>query len=516
MKTIAMYLPQFHRVKENDEWWGEGFTEWTAVKRATPMFDGHKQPRIPQDENYYDLLEKETLEYQCSLANTYHIDAFCFYHYWFKDGRRILEKPAENLLKWIDIPLGFCFCWANESWARTWSKISDRNVWSHKFEARNEEKENGVLLEQKYGREEDWKIHFEYLLPFFMDERYLKIDDRPIFTIYKPELIYCLEDMLEYWNRLAKENGLKGIYTIVHNAVQKHWNYVDSYLTHEPAYVRGAVDKSLILHDNEERVWQNVYSYDKVWQYILNMEYSNEKSMLFGGFVDYDDTPRHGSAGSCHYGVTVEKFKQYFEKLVVKNIKAGSELVFLNAWNEWGEGMYLEPDEEGNGYLEAVQAVMEKYKDGKLKDVDYKINGTSKEMISSAGGSKNETQLKKFREYFDVLNGWLYLKEDGKKMETFFMMHGYNKIAVYGAGHLGRHLMAELEGSSIIINYFIDQRISAPVKNIEIKNMSEVAGDVDAIIVTPTFDYNQIKNELKKMVKCPIISLLEIISELES
>ncbi len=214
MKVLAMYLPQFHRVKENDEWWGEGFTEWVSVKDAEPFFDGHYQPRIPQDQNYYDLMDKDTMVWQSSLMKKYKIDGVCMYHYWFKHGRQILEKPAQNLLQWKEIDMPFCFCWANETWARSWSRIQNKNVWSAVREQDKNEDKNGILLEQDYGNEAQWRQHFEYLLPFFKDERYIKVEDKPLFLIYKESEISCLPEMLECWKKLAEMNGLKGIYII--------------------------------------------------------------------------------------------------------------------------------------------------------------------------------------------------------------------------------------------------------------------------------------------------------------
>ena len=166
-----MYLPQFHEVEENNEWWGNGYTEWTAVKKATPLFHGHKQPKAPFNDNYYNLLDKQTMITQAKLAEEYGIDGFCFYHYYFKNGRKILEKPAENLLKWKDINMPYCFCWANETWARTWSNISGANAWGSKFENKKQKAGSGILLEQRYGQEKEWEEHLEYLIPFFKDEK---------------------------------------------------------------------------------------------------------------------------------------------------------------------------------------------------------------------------------------------------------------------------------------------------------------------------------------------------------
>lgn len=210
-KTIAIYLPQYHRVKENDEWWGEGFTEWTAVKQAESYYEGHSQPRVPLNENYYDLDDKHTLEWQAALARQYGIYGFCFYHYYFKNGRKILERPAENLLRWRDILLRYCFSWANMSWVRTWHNFTIRGSWASKFE-QYVEGESSVLLEQKYGEEADWIAHFNYLLPFFKDERYIKIDDKPFFVFHEISDIACITEMTSCWRTLAKKNGFSDMF----------------------------------------------------------------------------------------------------------------------------------------------------------------------------------------------------------------------------------------------------------------------------------------------------------------
>lgn len=206
MKIIAFYLPQFHDIPENDEWWGKGFTEWVNVKKAKPMYKGHEQPRVPLNNNYYNLLDDEVKVWQAELAKQYGIYGFCYYHYWF-NGKLLLEKPMSQMLsnKKIDIP--FCICWANEPWTRAWVG------------------EKKVLITQKYGKIDDWVKHFNYLLPFFKDNRYIKNDNKPFFVIYRPEIIGCLKEMVECWDRLAKKNGFKGIdfaYQNIDFDVQKH------------------------------------------------------------------------------------------------------------------------------------------------------------------------------------------------------------------------------------------------------------------------------------------------------
>ena len=195
-KIIAFYLPQYHTIPENDKWWGEGFTEWTNTRKAKPLFKGHQQPKTPLNDNYYCLLDKETQEWQAELAQENGVYGFCYYHYWF-NGKMLLEKPMEIMLKNENITLPFCISWANEPWARTWDG-----------------KDKEVLMPQSYGDEKEWKKHFDYLLQFFKDKRYIKIDNKPIFLIYRTSSIPNCEKMVDYWNNLCKENGFEGLYLI--------------------------------------------------------------------------------------------------------------------------------------------------------------------------------------------------------------------------------------------------------------------------------------------------------------
>lgn len=163
-KVIAFYLPQFHRIPENDKWWGKGFTDWVSSKNARPLFPGHNQPRIPAHENYYNLLDKETICWQAELARKAGVYGFCIYHYWFGNHKQLLEKPAENLLQWKDIDINYCFSWVNESWIYSWSKYKG-GAWLYTNVKGNAEA-RGLLVKQEYGDENEWKRHFEYLLPF--------------------------------------------------------------------------------------------------------------------------------------------------------------------------------------------------------------------------------------------------------------------------------------------------------------------------------------------------------------
>lgn len=360
MKIIPYYLPQFHRIKENDEWWGEGFTEWTNVKSAKAYFKGHNQPRVPLDDNYYDLTDINTLKWQADLANKHGIYGFCFYHYWMGNNRQLLEKPAELLLRDKTIPMRFSFSWANHNWLRTWAT-----------------KEKSMLMEINYGNENEWEKHFYYLLPFFLDERYIRVDNKPIFSIYDPLAIPNGYKMIKYWKKLAVENGLEGIYFVYQN--NEFHKYPNSKLKsqfergieYQPSRVFTELNASFagyikrLLHIMSDKLNINsvnmklTYDYDEIWENIVNAKPLSEGAIP-GAFVDWDDSPRRDNRGSVTLGVTPEKFKNYLS-LQIKNAKENykQDMIYLFAWNEWGESGYLEPD-ENNRYkmLEAVHEAL--------------------------------------------------------------------------------------------------------------------------------------------------------------
>lgn len=196
MKVIAMHLPQYHSIPENDKWWGKGFTDWNNVKKAKPLFQGHQQPLVPLNGNYYDMTNIETLKQQAELANKYGVYGFCYYHYWFNQ-KLLLEKPCEVLLNHPEINQRYCFCWANETWARTWDG-----------------KDTGILIKQEFGGKEDWDEHIKYLIPFFKDKRYIKINNRPVMFFYSCIRIERFNEMIEYWNKKLQENGIETIYVV--------------------------------------------------------------------------------------------------------------------------------------------------------------------------------------------------------------------------------------------------------------------------------------------------------------
>lgn len=517
MKILAMYLPQFHRIKENDEWWGEGYTEWTAVKNAKSLFINHKQPNVPLENNYYDLLDKEVMRHQAELMENYGIDGMCFYHYYFKEGRKVLEKPAENLLQWTDIQMPFCFSWANESWIRTWSNVKHGNSWSEIYEESGDSiDDKGMLLEQKYGTEEQWKQHFYYLLPFFRDKRYIKCDEHPVFIIYKPEDIYCFYDMKKCWNQLANEEGLGEIYFIGVNTVDILGNF-DNIAVQNPV---DTMQHCNIMNEADSIHGVNDYiNYDEFWKGLLQRTYELKRKVCLGGVVRYDDTPRRGKKGLVLYGATPEKFQKYFSALLIRAAQLESDFVFLNAWNEWGEGMYLEPDTEwGYAYLEAVleakkdsssdmgclsllKRTEQQYEEYLLESKEKEISIIQKENI-------------RFKSYWTTLDRWIEIYLDGKSIGKQLKTLGYEKIAIYGLGMLGNHLLKELENNDIKVTYGIDQKEKGKQYKFPVYNLQNELPEIDLIIITVNHEYKFIKQELEKKVKAKIISIDLLLDEI--
>lgn len=374
IKVIPFYLPQFHTIPENDKWWGEGFTEWTNVKKSKPLFEGHNQPKVPLNHNYYDLLDDNVKIWQAEIAKQCGIFGFCYYHYWFKDGKKLLEKPAEQMLSNSKVQIPFCFCWANENWSRNW-------------DGGNQE----IIMEQCYGGQDDWEKHFQYLVRFFKDNRYITVDGKPLLIIYKPEQIAELKEMVAYFRKRAKEEGFPGLCC----AFQFPAYYADMFyredifdyrIGFEPVYSRNVEQFARPGTAGKVRMIRNIfgerpisvyrkakgnkqganwgksqslamYFYDETWEKILTNSWSND--FLPGAFVDWDNTPRN-KHGVMYEGFSIEKFEKYMKCLVKRAKEEKKPMIFINAWNEWGEGAFLEPDEKyGYQKLEAIKKAIE-------------------------------------------------------------------------------------------------------------------------------------------------------------
>lgn len=358
-KIMALYLPQYHSIPENDAWWGKGYTEWTAVKSAKPLFRGHVQPKKPQGNNYYDLSDEtgETWKWQATLARKYGIYGFAIYHYWFGNGKMLLEKPMEILLNHKEIDINYSIVWANETWTRTWYGL-----------------ESQELIKQEYCDERDWEAHFNYLLKFFQDERYIKVDGKPVVHIYKSRYIDDLEAMVGLWNRLAKENGFEGVYIVVGNTingVETRTDCIDAYYNFEPGYSmnyksnmmdswrRKAIIFARTLYNSmfKKEILERKTSIDPVYRAIEKQELLPKKNYL-GTFPTWDNTPRRGYKGILYTNASVEKFYKSLRGIYQR--AEDEDFIYINAWNEWGEGCYLEPDtENGFLYLETIKRVIE-------------------------------------------------------------------------------------------------------------------------------------------------------------
>lgn len=353
-RVIAFYLPQFHPIPENDKWWGKGFTEWTNVRKAKAYHKGQYQPRVPLNNNYYDLRDVSTLMWQANLAEEYGIYGFCFYHYWFA-GKLLLEKPAELLLENKCINMQFCFSWANEPWARTWDG-----------------KNKQVLMPQDYGGEVDWEKHFMYLLSFFKDERYIKINGKPMFLIYKSTSIEHCAEMMDYWNHLATQYGFGGIHFV---KTLKFWFPEKRNLPFS-----AQVEFEPVLERSRLGLWnKRIRRYTiKVINKMFSTEFPENAPILFAKivnescenyspkgtypcvFMGWDNSPRRGVAANYVTAPTKQEFKDFLlRKIEIGRKVYETDYLFVNAWNEWAEGTYLEPDElHKYEYLEAIKEVL--------------------------------------------------------------------------------------------------------------------------------------------------------------
>lgn len=361
IKIIALYLPQFHETMENNRFWGEGFTDWVTTKKATALFKGHVQPKVPFNENYYDLSKKENIAWQINLAKEYGVYGFGIYHYYFSDTVQTLTRPSEIILQSKGLEMPYFFIWDNGNWKRTWSRLSG-NDWAPVEDAGRNSGGSGILLKCILGDKPEWEKHFEYLLPYFQDERYIKVNDCPLFGILG--VSGKVLKMEEYWNTLAKECGFNGVRIIYkYNPYLTRGKRLLTYF-YEPHHVAWEGYTGIIRRriSNMLGIKQTlgIFDYDKIWRKILTeAEKSNNPNRWLGAFVNYDDTPRRGNKGKLFIGATPEKFKSYFRQLVDIADKQEKEYIFLTAWNEWGEGAYLEPDERNSfDYLKALQEAL--------------------------------------------------------------------------------------------------------------------------------------------------------------
>ena len=355
-RVVAFHLPQFHPIPENDRWWGKGFTEWTNVVRARPQFAGHHQPHLPADLGFYDLRLPEARAAQAELAQEYGIFGFCYYHYWF-NGHRLLERPVNEILSTGEPRFPFCLCWANENWTRRWDG-----------------KDAEILIAQQYGEEDD-RRHMEWLAGAFRDERYIRIDGKPVFLVYRARRLPDPARTAEIWRETAWALGVGEIYlcrvesfpderddphALGFDAAvefQPDWDNFPSALRREAHW--GYARTLGLASDLYQR--HNIYDYDQVVRTMLakpRVDYKRFPAVT----PSWDNSARRRNHASIIRGATPDLYEQWLAGVLHRftPFSAEENLVFVNAWNEWGEGNHLEPCQRWQrGYLEATRAAIE-------------------------------------------------------------------------------------------------------------------------------------------------------------
>lgn len=356
-KIIAFYLPQFHPTPENDKWWGKGFTEWTNVGKAKPLFKGHYQPRVPSDLGYYDLRLAEIREQQVQLAQEAGIYGFCYWHYWFGNGKRLLEKVWDEVIENGKPDFPICLGWANHSW---YAKLWDNRV------------KDKLLIEQTYPGINDYKAHFYLALKAFKDKRYIKIDNKPLFFIYDPIAVPI--EFINIWNKLAKENGFKDGICFV-GRLKNESEYIIakskniSYLIIERMGDVSTKKKYIFrrIHQLKNILLgrpRNCYTYKEAYPHFLNEQIDKKEDFCPTIIPCWDHSPRSIGKGVILHNSSPALFRKHIKQVfnLLKNKSKGNQYVFLKSWNEWAEGNYMEPDLRwGKQYINVLKEEIENY-----------------------------------------------------------------------------------------------------------------------------------------------------------
>jgi lipopolysaccharide biosynthesis protein len=347
VKPIAIYLPQFHTIPENDKWWGEGFTEWVNVKKGELLFEGHYQPHIPHESiGYYNLSNPEILINQAAMAQNYGIYGFCFYHYWF-GGKKLLDLPVENYLKSADrTSFPFCLCWANENWTRRWDG-----------------RENEILIAQNHSDEDDLAFILDKI-PYFKDSRYVRINDKPVLLIYRTELLPDPKKSAAIWRQAMREHGIGEIYLIRIESIDANINPMD--IGFDAATEFAPDWRNLgneVTPEPINRETPLVIDYYDTIMRILSKKMPDYK-IFRCVFPHWDNSARRGSSALAFINTDIDIFEFYLQKVIDftrKHHKEEEQFFFINAWNEWGEGCHLEPDKKNQfKYLESCKKVLDK------------------------------------------------------------------------------------------------------------------------------------------------------------
>ncbi len=352
-KLIAFYLPQFHPIPENDAWWGKGFTEWHNVAAARPLFRGHHQPQIPADLGFYDLRCEDTRIQQAELARNYGVHGFCYYHYWF-NGKRLLERPFNEVLRTGQPDFPFCLCWANENWTRRWDGL-----------------EQDVLMGQEYGFDDD-RNHIRSLLPAFEDHRYIRVNSRPLFLVYRVGLLPDPRSTAEIWREEASKAGLGDIFLASVDSIGERKSPAETGFDAAVEFAPDWMVKGQPVNQNvASRLIRkagfsnfrsyNAYSYDTLVRNMMDKPHPDYRQFRCVT-PSWDKTARRGNKADIWLGSTPEKYEAWLAAVVRQTrerLPDSEQVIFVNAWNEWAEGCHLEPDKQhGLAYLEATRRAM--------------------------------------------------------------------------------------------------------------------------------------------------------------
>lgn len=343
IRLIAFYLPQFHPFPENDLWWGKGFTEWTNATRAKPIFVGHYQPHLPADLGFYDLRVKETRHDQISLAKSYGIDGFCYHYYWFS-GKRLLERPLDDMLADPESDMPFCLCWANENWTRRWDAA-----------------EHEILIAQKYRPEDDLEF-IKSLIPYFQDPRYICLDGAPFLIVYRPQHLPDSKRSVEVWREYCASIGIPKIH-VACAFTHGNWDYksygFDSGVEFPPHNIGAVAPDHAPMLSFEQPFAGYCPDFSDVAEAYLAQEYSQDYSGFRTVFPSWDNTARRKENAMIVLNGTPENYEFWLSQAISKTreeFPRQERFVFINAWNEWAEGCHLEPDQlYGHAFLEATR-----------------------------------------------------------------------------------------------------------------------------------------------------------------
>lgn len=355
-RFIALYLPQYHQIPENDMWWGVGYTEWEIVAQARSLFRGHVQPHIPADLGFYNLEMPEIREKQAQLAQDAGIESFCYYHYWFGNGKQLLEKPFNAVVNSGKPDFPFCLCWANHSWYK--------KHWNH-----NSPGKDIMLIEQKYLGAKDYEEHFYALLPAFKDKRYTKVNGKLFFIIYKTDGFDDIRNFMLIWRNLAEKNGLNGFYFVTTDADSRNKDKLismgfDAIYNADILNIHhklSIIPKCLLYIRRKYFHRPTVFSYKKAMKYMINHD-CKSRNVIPTIAPNWDHSPRSGGKGMILKKSNPILFQQIAEYAIdIVNEKPKDEqIVIVKSWNEWGEGNYMEPDREfGHGYINALRKAIE-------------------------------------------------------------------------------------------------------------------------------------------------------------